>query len=134
VVVGRSYNVGSTGTILDSHPFIYDTQMRDLNDLIPAGSGWLLKSAWGINDAGWITGDGTVNGQDHAYLLTPVGVPEPSSLLLAGGALAGGWAVRRRAGRGRVAAAGGPPGRHGRFCLRLSRASSTIPTKDFPFG
>jgi probable HAF family extracellular repeat protein len=105
VVVGQSTVAGGA-----THAFLFDTQMRDLNALIPAGSGWVLNYAWGINDAGQIVGYGHFNGQAHGYVLTPVGVPEPSSLLLAGGALAGGWAMRRRAGRGRFAAAGGPPG------------------------
>src|SRR5262245_12387301 len=45
--------------------------MADLNDLIPPGSGWLLEVAAAINDAGQITGTGTVNGCTHAFLLTP---------------------------------------------------------------
>jgi probable HAF family extracellular repeat protein len=93
VVVGQAYN---GDTINTAHAFVYDTQMRDLNDLIPAGSGWLLLGASGINDLGQITGGGTINGQAHAFLLTPVGVPEPSALALAGCAVAGGWLVRRR--------------------------------------
>jgi probable HAF family extracellular repeat protein len=94
VVVGLSSN--DPNDLTTYRAFLFDTQMRDLNDLIPAGSGWVLSDAYGINDAGQITGWGTINGQTHSYLLTPTGVPEPSSLVLAGGALAGGWAVRRR--------------------------------------
>jgi probable HAF family extracellular repeat protein len=95
VVVGQASN---GDTINTAHAFVYDTQMRDLNDLIPAGSGWLLIGASGINDLGQITGFGMINGQRHAYVLTPV--PEPSALALAGCAVAGGWLVRRRrAGR-----------------------------------
>jgi hypothetical protein len=68
--------------------------MLDLNDLIPAGSGFTLEYAQGINDAGQITDIGTIDGAMHAYLLTPV--PEPSSLVLAvlGGLVLlgyGGW-------------------------------------------
>jgi probable HAF family extracellular repeat protein len=92
VVVGTSYP--ANGDNFSSRAFIDDTQMRDLNDLIPAGSGWLLLGASGINDLGQITGGGTINGQTHAFLLTPV--PEPSALALAGCAAAGGWIVRRR--------------------------------------
>jgi probable HAF family extracellular repeat protein/autotransporter-associated beta strand protein len=43
----------------------------DLNDLIPAGSGWILNFARGINNAGQIVGFGTSNGEQHAFLLTP---------------------------------------------------------------
>jgi probable HAF family extracellular repeat protein len=91
VVVGQSYN---GDTLITAHAFIYDTRLRDLNDLIPAGSGWLLLGASGINDLGQITGGGFINGQRHAFLLTPV--PEPSALALAGCAAAGGWIIRRR--------------------------------------
>jgi probable HAF family extracellular repeat protein len=82
VVVGASsFLPGQTAPI---RGFVYDTQMRNLNDLIDPNSGWLLGTGYGINDAGQITGMGIFNGQTHAYLLTPV--PEPSGLALAGGA------------------------------------------------
>jgi len=45
--------------------------MQNLNDLIPANSGWQLQLPTGINDAGQITGQGIINGQMHAFLLTP---------------------------------------------------------------
>jgi probable HAF family extracellular repeat protein len=45
--------------------------MVDLNRLIPASSGWLLQTAADINDRGQIVGSGTINGQTHAFLLTP---------------------------------------------------------------
>lgn len=56
----------------DERAFIYSQGvMQDLNTLIPAGSGWMLKWAADINDSGQIVGNGTLNGQDHAFLLTP---------------------------------------------------------------
>jgi probable HAF family extracellular repeat protein len=45
--------------------------MQDLNNLIPPNSGWVLVLANSINNAGQITGYGTINGEDHAFLLTP---------------------------------------------------------------
>lgn len=62
--------------------FIYDSSngMRDLNDLISPNTGWVLKNANGINDSGWITGTGTINGLEHAFLLTPI--PEPTTTVL----------------------------------------------------
>lgn len=47
-------------------------EMRDLNELIPANSGWRLVRATAINDAGQIVGLGYVDGETHAFLLTPV--------------------------------------------------------------
>jgi len=49
------------------------TGMQDLNTLIDPNSGWTLMWAFAINDSGQITGSGTINGQTHAYLLTPTG-------------------------------------------------------------
>ena len=66
VVVGRS-TFNNT-----YHAFVYSGgKIKDLNKLIPAGSGWVLIDADGINASGQIVGMGTRNGQDHGYLLTP---------------------------------------------------------------
>ena len=45
--------------------------ITDLNKLIPAGSGWELVVANGINERGQITGWGIVGDTAHAFLLTP---------------------------------------------------------------
>lgn len=45
--------------------------IRDLNALIPRGSGWILTEARDINDAGQIVGTGVVDGHTRAFLLTP---------------------------------------------------------------
>jgi CSLREA domain-containing protein len=45
--------------------------MLDLNAAIPQNSGWMLIEARGISDNGKIAGYGTINGVQHAYLLTP---------------------------------------------------------------
>jgi len=59
---------------LKTHPFLYTAgAMHDLNDLVPANSGWKLTDAVGINKAGQIAGTGiNPNGEVHAYLLTPI--------------------------------------------------------------
>ncbi|HTM25051.1 MAG TPA: hypothetical protein VL225_07640 [Vicinamibacterales bacterium] len=43
----------------------------DLNERIPADSGWFLSEAKGINAAGQIVGDGTLNGEARVFRLTP---------------------------------------------------------------
>jgi len=48
--------------------------LTDLNNLIPAGGGWVLTGANGINDLGQICGTGRLNGVRHAYRLDPVGM------------------------------------------------------------
>jgi probable HAF family extracellular repeat protein len=69
--------VGYLGVTLSggaSAAFIWDDGvMTNLNALIPAGSGWVLKSASEINDAGQIVGWGQApDGQHRGYLLTPI--------------------------------------------------------------
>jgi probable HAF family extracellular repeat protein len=65
-VVGRSLLPDGT-----QHAFLCDgTTMWDLNDLIPAGSGWVLTEANSINDSYQIAGTGLLAGVKHAYLLT----------------------------------------------------------------
>ena len=77
-VAGFSYLPGDA----DTHAFLYtsDIGMVDLNTLIDPLSGWELLEARALNDRGQITGTGTINGDQHAFLLTPV--PEPASLAL----------------------------------------------------
>ena len=55
------------------HAFLYTAEegMLDLNSRIDPSVGWVLQIARGINAAGQITGTGTINGQTHAFLLTP---------------------------------------------------------------
>jgi probable HAF family extracellular repeat protein len=68
-VVGYSYNANGV-----HHAFLYDELdgMLDLNNLIASDSGWFLSEARGVNSSGQIVGKGTINGETHAYLLTPV--------------------------------------------------------------
>ena len=49
-----------------------DGRVLDLNLSIPAGSGWTLYEATGINDKGWIVGNGIYQGKQRAFLLTPI--------------------------------------------------------------
>jgi probable HAF family extracellular repeat protein len=55
------------------HAFIWtkETGWLDLNNLIPKRSGWVLTVAYDINVWGQISGYGFINGEPHAFLLTP---------------------------------------------------------------
>jgi probable HAF family extracellular repeat protein len=77
---GRAINnadevVGAFGPYFDAdHAFLWSEKdgFRDLNDLIPANSGWKLQVATGINDRGEIVGFGTHSGEDvPGFLLIP---------------------------------------------------------------
>jgi probable HAF family extracellular repeat protein len=48
-----------------------DKVVTDLNDLIPADSGWFLLVAQSLNDSGEIVGQGVMNGELHSFLATP---------------------------------------------------------------
>jgi probable HAF family extracellular repeat protein len=66
-VVGWSERAGVAGT----HAFLYaGGVMTDLNTRVPAGAGWVLESATGIDTGGDIVGVGTINGRRHAYRLS----------------------------------------------------------------
>ncbi|MBZ5609915.1 MAG: HAF repeat-containing protein [Acidobacteriia bacterium] len=101
-----AYGINDSGSIVgyswsdtEDNPraFLYTGgAMLDLNSLIPAGSGWQLLAAYGINGAGDIVGTGLFNGQPSAFLLDPPAgsfgadadpVPEPDSLAAAAVAL-----------------------------------------------
>ncbi len=45
--------------------------MINLNDVLPPDSGWVLRSAYAINNLGLIVGEGSIGGQTHAFLLVP---------------------------------------------------------------
>jgi len=68
--------VGSvtTGDGSLSHAFLYTGgELLDLNDLLVPGHGWeYLTAAYAVNSSGQIVGYGRINGQDRAFLMTPV--------------------------------------------------------------
>jgi len=71
VIVGYA-EVPSSSEYIVYHAFVYSgSKMQDLNKLIPSNSGWVLSQANGINDSGQIVGYGTINGEQHGFLLTP---------------------------------------------------------------
>lgn len=81
VIVGTLSATGAFRTVAD--------EVRDLNSMIPAGSGWQLWEALDINNAGQIVGraDQTVgaNTYGRGFVLTPgtVGVPGPARAAVA---------------------------------------------------
>jgi hypothetical protein len=70
---GQIVGWGYFGVNYIQHGVIYvDGGWRDLNNLIPPGSDLTVRSAWAINDAGWITADALdAREQHHSVLLTP---------------------------------------------------------------
>ncbi len=75
--------VGTSGLLVGgvSSALLWEDGVRyDLNNLVDQGSGWQLLEARDINDSGAIVGEGFLNGQFRAFLLTPA--PEPSSVAL----------------------------------------------------
>ena len=69
--------VGSFGPFADAErAFVWDPShgFQDLNDLIPAGSGWKLEAATGVNNKGEIVGWGDYKHQDDQGFLL---IPEP---------------------------------------------------------
>ena len=61
------YPFGASGALL-----FEDGQVKQLNDLIPAGSGWDIRSASIIMDDGVILGRGLYNSTWATYILTPL--------------------------------------------------------------
>lgn len=75
-ILGKAWDINNKGQIVGEsgyHAFIWENGvMQDLNDLIPSGSGWLLRVGEGINDDGWITGSGlSPDGPTRGFLLIP---------------------------------------------------------------
>ncbi len=60
------------------HAFLYENgTMKDLSKLIGCDTGWVLSEARSINDSGIIVGTGLINGEKHAYMLTPIAGTAP---------------------------------------------------------
>lgn len=68
----------------------------DLNTEISSGTGWLLVYANAINESGQIVGEGLLNGEQRAFLLTPAtpgNEPPEFTLLPVGGSVALGGSI-----------------------------------------
>jgi probable HAF family extracellular repeat protein len=73
-VVGSTYYPGYSFRRPYHAVMWVNEKIKDLNDLIPANSGWELIEARDINNKGQIVGEGKHNGQTRAFLLTPTWV------------------------------------------------------------
>jgi uncharacterized protein (TIGR03437 family) len=70
---GFSSLTAFTSPTQSSHAFLWiNSTIYDLNQLVPSGSGWVLSYAAGINNSGQIVGTGFHNGQQTAFVLTPI--------------------------------------------------------------
>lgn len=56
-----------------------DGSLINLNSLLSVDSGWDLQEARGINDAQQIVGFGLINGEEHAFLMSPKKSPTDAS-------------------------------------------------------
>ena len=65
--------INDNGVIVGGQFIDSNGMLQNLNNLIPAGSGFKIRSATGINDNGQIIANAidTATGQQHALLLTP---------------------------------------------------------------
>jgi probable HAF family extracellular repeat protein len=92
-----AYGINNSGTIVgystlsngDTHAFVFlNGVMFELNNLIPADSGWTLDEAFSIDNAGQIFGDGVHNGEFDSFRLDAESftqaVPEPATFALFG--------------------------------------------------
>ncbi len=89
----RSHLLESAGTAY----YYYDGEMKNLSSMLSPGDQALwehLVTAYGINDKGQIVGRGIINGNTHAYLMTPV--PLPASILFLAPALGLLGVIRKR--------------------------------------
>lgn len=102
---GQGVIVGQSDCFAVSCAFLWNQVegMLDLNALIDPVAGWRLSIATGINDDGWIVGQGFQGGVARDFLLLPVSppIPEPTTVLMMAFGLAvlglRGMAARRQA-------------------------------------
>jgi uncharacterized membrane protein len=78
-VVGSSQVSASFGNLSAAFKWtVGDPALVNLNDMIDCDSGWNLVIARDINEAGYITGTGTLNGEVRSFMLVPTGDTTPT--------------------------------------------------------
>jgi probable HAF family extracellular repeat protein len=99
--VGAALN--NEGQIVGGGYIDSDGTLKLLTSLLNGNSGWTDLNATGINDLGQIVGQGTYNGQQVAFLMTPdaIETPEPATVAMWGLVVAAsvGYRVRSRGRR-----------------------------------
>ncbi len=93
-LIGTALN--NLGQVVGNGYIYNDGTVQALASLLPISSGWTNLNATGINDSGQIVGQGTFDGQQVAFLMTPdsIETPEPCTLIV--WALVGAVAAARR--------------------------------------
>ncbi len=72
--------VGAKNTIIGFEGTAYlwrNGQRIDLNETISSEAGWKLREARDISDSGQICGNGLINGEIHAFMLSPILAVQP---------------------------------------------------------
>jgi probable HAF family extracellular repeat protein len=86
--VEDAWDINNKGQILcgssllqigESSSLYEDGSYYALNDLVLNLGGWSMLDGLAINDSGQIVGTGYIDGEEHAFLMTPM--PEPTSLM-----------------------------------------------------
>jgi probable HAF family extracellular repeat protein len=77
-VVGFSESLGA----YDRAVLWQSGKVIDLNNQLPKNSGWFVQRADGVNDVGWIVGEGGNGSGPHAILLTPISGNAPMAAAL----------------------------------------------------
>lgn len=81
---GQIIGISRTAGDISLRPYLYDGEkMIDLDDFLPANNNWELKYAYDINNSGQIVGQGIIDGENRAFLMTPV-LPNFNPVALAG--------------------------------------------------
>ena len=68
---GQAVGESTDADEVDHAILVKNGVIHDLNNFIPADSGWVLLFADGINERGQIAGTGLRNGEVRSFLLTP---------------------------------------------------------------
>lgn len=81
--IAFAYALNDVGQVVGNE-FLWDQgEFYRLNDITQGLNGFHISNAENINNLGQIVGFGTTSdGSTHAFMLSPVVVPEPSSLLM----------------------------------------------------